>query len=374
MPNKRLLLLIEDPFLCRFYSAKLQGAGFAVDAARALPEGLELLGAQKPDLLIVDPLLRAADGEDAIGTIRAQAPENQPPILSLPTPLYPLSERVAGYPNVKQLTTETNPLGELLKVAATTLSLPAHDGATLMLHTMPDDDWKQQAIAAALETLAEFRQGLHQLSRDTNITAELHSVLLSIHRFAGQTGLLNRTALSHIARAVEVLVFALERTADHVEPLTLRTLGQAADFLALLLDEKTHSQVPSLEAARIMVIEDEAAARDLIITAMEMVGLQAAGSATPKTGLSALGAQSCDLIFLDINLPEMNGFELCNKVRALPLHERTPIVFLTGMNSFQNRVQSSLSGGNDFVGKPFNLAELGVKALIWVMKGRLGLN
>jgi hypothetical protein len=36
-------------------------------------------------------------------------------------------------------------------------------------------------------------------------------------------------------------------------------------------------------------------------------------------------------------------------------------------------VQSSLSGGNDFVGKPFNVAELGLKALIWVLKGQLGL-
>jgi DNA-binding response OmpR family regulator len=107
---------------------------------------------------------------------------------------------------------------------------------------------------------------------------------------------------------------------------------------------------------------------------MDIVGLKAKGSGTPNLGLSMLGAESCDLIFLDINLPEMNGFELCNKVRALPLHERTPIVFLTGMNSFQNRVQSNLSGGNDFIGKPFNVAELGVKALIWVMKGRLGLN
>ena len=154
----------------------------------------------------------------------------------------------------------------------------------------------------------------------------------------------------------------------------MRTMGQAADFLALLLNDKNHSRVPDFGSARIVIVEDEAAARELIIAAMEMVGLSASGTETPNLGLSMLGAEACDLIFLDINLPEMNGFELCSKVRALPLHERTPIVFLTGMASFQNRVQSSLSGGNDFIGKPFNVAELGVKALIWVMKGRLGLN
>jgi len=56
----------------------------------------------------------------------------------------------------------------------------------------------------------------------------------------------------------------------------------------------------------------------------------------------------------------------------ISMHEKTPVVFITGMATFQNRVQSSLSGGNDFVGKPFNLSELGLKALIWVYKGQLG--
>jgi CheY-like chemotaxis protein len=54
-------------------------------------------------------------------------------------------------------------------------------------------------------------------------------------------------------------------------------------------------------------------------------------------------------------------------------HKHTPIVFLTGMATFQNKAQASLSGGNDFTGKPFNLPELGLKALIWILKGQLGL-
>jgi len=49
-----------------------------------------------------------------------------------------------------------------------------------------------------------------------------------------------------------------------------------------------------------------------------------------------------------------------------------PIVFLTGMTNFQNRAQSSLSGGNDFIGKPFHPLELGLKALLWINKGHLG--
>ena len=67
----------------------------------------------------------------------------------------------------------------------------------------------------------------------------------------------------------------------------------------------------------------------------------------------------------------MNGFELCVRLRKIPEYKKTPIVFITGAVTVQNRVQSSLSGGNDFIAKPFNLLELGVKALTWIFKGQL---
>ena len=69
----------------------------------------------------------------------------------------------------------------------------------------------------------------------------------------------------------------------------------------------------------------------------------------------------------------MSGFDVCSKTRAFSLHKKTPVIFITGLATFQNRVQSSLSGGNDFIAKPFNVRELGVKALMWIFKGQLGL-
>ena len=120
------------------------------------------------------------------------------------------------------------------------------------------------------------------------------------------------------------------------------------------------------------MVDDEDGARKIIMAAMRLANLKSMAADTPSTGLSALGVQGFDLIFLDVGLPEMNGFELCTKIRALPMHEKTPIIFITGMATFQNRVQSSLSGGNDFVGKPFSIPELGLKALLWIFKGQLG--
>ena len=92
-----------------------------------------------------------------------------------------------------------------------------------------------------------------------------------------------------------------------------------------------------------------------------------------KTTLAVVIEKKFDLVFIDVGLPDMNGFELCTRLRKLPDYKKTPVVFITGAVTVQNRVQSSLSGGNDFIAKPFNLLELGVKALIWIFKGQLGM-
>ena len=70
-------------------------------------------------------------------------------------------------------------------------------------------------------------------------------------------------------------------------------------------------------------------------------------------------------------MPGMNGFELCKRLRAMPLHAKTPVIFVTALGGFESRAKSSLSGGDDFIGKPFSYIELAVKGLIYVLKGAI---
>jgi DNA-binding response OmpR family regulator len=67
----------------------------------------------------------------------------------------------------------------------------------------------------------------------------------------------------------------------------------------------------------------------------------------------------------------MNGFELCTKVRTLPQYAKTPVVFVTGLSDLESRANSTMSGGNDFIAKPFLFIELTVKALVHVLRSRL---
>jgi len=70
-------------------------------------------------------------------------------------------------------------------------------------------------------------------------------------------------------------------------------------------------------------------------------------------------------------MPGMNGFELCSKLRGLPQHKKTPVVFVTGLNDLESRANSMVSGGNDFIAKPFLFIELAVKALVYIHRARL---
>jgi DNA-binding response OmpR family regulator len=67
----------------------------------------------------------------------------------------------------------------------------------------------------------------------------------------------------------------------------------------------------------------------------------------------------------------MSGFDLCSMLRQLPAYENTPVVFVTRLNDFESRANSSISGGNDLIAKPFLFIELAVKALVWVLRARL---
>ncbi len=59
-------------------------------------------------------------------------------------------------------------------------------------------------------------------------------------------------------------------------------------------------------------------------------------------------------------------------MRTLPAYKKTPVVFVTSLNNFESRANSTMSGGNDFIAKPFLFIELAVKALVYVLAGPAG--
>lgn len=76
---------------------------------------------------------------------------------------------------------------------------------------------------------------------------------------------------------------------------------------------------------------------------------------TPQDAISLLSSISVDCIILDIDMPEITGFELCKKIRN---YSATPIIFLSGYSDIKNRIASFQAGGDDFLAKPYDILEL----------------
>ena len=75
----------------------------------------------------------------------------------------------------------------------------------------------------------------------------------------------------------------------------------------------------------------------------------------PKDAISLLASTSMDCIILDIDMPGITGFEICQRIRSL---SGTPIIFLSGLTDSRNRIASFLVGGDDFLAKPYDILEL----------------
>ena len=69
--------------------------------------------------------------------------------------------------------------------------------------------------------------------------------------------------------------------------------------------------------------------------------------------LTYLGQETCDLILLDINMPEMDGFELLGKIRELETCRNIPVIFLTADNDTETEIRCFREGAIDFIAKPF---------------------
>ena len=296
----------------------------------------------EPTPQVVPPQRRFEEPRPVQPVASADLMERQPPPLSVHA--QPPSHAHAGRPD-----------------KSTTIKIDV-DGALL-----------RRIIDTTPEALNGMRRHLHAFIKNQAETGLLEQLLLNLRGLTEQTSHANLTSVHTMAYALEQLIADLMKIPCQINPSTLRTVSQSLDFLATLLDEKNLSRTKDPYLSNIFAVDDDHEARRVIRSAMEMVSLKVTCAEDPKTTLAVLNEQRFDLIFIDVGLPEMNGFDLCTKIRKLPDHKKTPVVFLTGAVTVQNRVQSSLSGGNDFIAKPFNLLELGVKALTWIFKGQLGM-
>ena len=223
------------------------------------------------------------------------------------------------------------------------------------------------------DSIRAMRRCYQSYLKNPGDVSHLNELHCEAHSFAERAQAGGFIALHRLSIAFSGLAQELYSRPELVNPTTLRTVGQTIEFLTTLLKVKDLRNAKDPATASVYIVDDDSNTCDCIAMAMETAMLRSAHSQDPVRALCELADTPADLIFLDVNLPGMDGFELCAEIRHLALHARTPIIFVSGMTTSENRMQSSLSGGNEFVGKPFILCELTLKALTLILKSELHL-
>jgi CheY-like chemotaxis protein len=233
---------------------------------------------------------------------------------------------------------------------------------------------RETFLQSGPENISQLRVTLQSFVKSEGDTARLpllFTLYRQVHSLTSNAAVSGLSNVAQMSSALEALLKELYEKPKNINSSTIRTVAHTIDFLATLLEHTTTAGTESYRPPNILVVDDEPISRRAIMYALEKAHLKCVSVEDSNVALTVLSENRFDLIFLDVDMPAMSGFELCAKLRAIPEHIKTPVVFVTGLTDFESRARSTLSGGNDLIAKPFLFMELAVKALTYVLKGQM---
>ena len=111
-----------------------------------------------------------------------------------------------------------------------------------------------------------------------------------------------------------------------------------------------------MQQHRILIVEDEDHIRENLKLNLELEGYEVVAVGDGAKAVKVFREQRFDLVILDVMLPEMDGFDVCEQIR---LEDReTAVLFLTAKDASVDKIKGLKTGGDDYLTKPFNLEEL----------------
>jgi CheY-like chemotaxis protein len=402
----KILIVEDDAIIADLYQRKFSSEHFTVELAGDGSTAIESLKSHQPNVVLLDLQLPQVNGIEVLKFIRAT-----PELSALPVVVFTnaylgnmvqsawkaganrcLTKAICTPRQVVDVVKLT--LAEAQAKVSDSTELPAVPAPQPTLANPPpltpseserdasfQSEVRRQFIQASPQMLVDVRQRLQAVVKSEADVAYLRwleeraqllrEMYRTLHGLTGKAALAGFKQVAQLSSALEAFLRELHEAPQNANSSSLRTFAHAMDFLSRLLEVEGQAEHDSSTTPLALIVDDEIFSRRSIVSGLEKAGIAYVSLDNPLEGLEMLQRQRFDLVFLDIDMPEMDGFTLCQKLRQLPGYARTPVVFVTGLNDFQMRARSSLAGGSDIIAKPFLPIELAVKALTHRYKARL---
>jgi CheY-like chemotaxis protein len=164
----------------------------------------------------------------------------------------------------------------------------------------------------------------------------------------------------------------ISKIRDRLRDLRLRglSLSQIADQLALAREEMSASRTPVWGAAppaapsrplKVLVVDDEEGVRRSIGEFLQSHGYAVGEAADGEEALAKAFTEKPDLILLDLRLPKVDGYQVCQTLKGNPITSVIPIIVITALTATQQKIKGIEFGADDYIDKPFDLEELAAR-------------
>jgi len=412
---KRVLLVDDDALVLQMYRTGLSRLGFEVDTAQDGLEAIQRVRAQRPDLVVLDLMMPKLTGVDFLRYLRGQPDLAALPVVVLSNAyMHEMGARAAEL-GVQQALLKARCSPSVLAELYTRLVQENRTGGTVspvdpsallavpkpsppasappvapvaprpVERPPPKEATGAQAADFSAETRREFLRNAPQLRSeirklwrsltrartDAERRVRLDDLYRKVHFVTATAGLSRCHLVALMASAFEALLFELLGKPSALTPSVSRTIAATVDFLSLLLERVNETAPDEPLTGRVLVVDDDPVSSRLVAAALRLAQLEVRVTGQPLEALRWLSKQRFDLLLLDLALPELDGFELCQRIRALPGYARTPVIYVTAYGDFANRTRSIVTGGNDLIAKPVFPLELAVKAVLHLLRSRL---
>jgi CheY-like chemotaxis protein len=348
------------------------GSNVTLSATASLVNGQKLVAAPPPAPLVTPravqqaALFAAVLGLSGFLLVRRFAPQIMVELNRRYNP-WALAPVAAVVPSAR-IREEEEAFGEFLKV------FRIGPDAANRAHLRRPDGPHHEFFARAKERLLAQRKLLHDIGREPGDLARqdlLTKLCFEVGGLKDEAGFPEGLPVWQAASAMEGLLKQLTGKVRCVTPSTLRTVAGGLDLLDDLCVPGLPPDLLSDPPLRFLVVDDDRISCQALSISLEKAFSQPDLAENGTKALVYATSQAYDAIFLDVQMPGMDGFELCTKIRETVPNRTTPVVFVTIQSDFEARCKSTLSGGSELLGKPFLTFEITVKALTLALHGRL---
>ena len=158
------------------------------------------------------------------------------------------------------------------------------------------------------------------------------------------------------------------------EPLgrsTLHTVEELAEVLGLLLPHLREPRASTPLSARMLLLDDDPAANQQVLEGLRHAQLDGCSTEDSIAAWQWINSEQFDLVLLRMEMPVLNGMQLCERLRKIPGYRKTPVIFIAGQDDPQNQARCDSVGAADLIAKPILPQELTARVVTHLVQTRM---